>query len=51
MTEQIRKERGSASRRIVRERVDKLIETGVIREVDDGYGRQIELIEIEEEEK
>ncbi len=51
LTEQIRKERGSASRRIVRERVDKLIETGVIREVDDGYGRQIELIEIEEEEK
>ncbi len=49
LTEQVRKERGSASRRIVRERVDKLIETGIIREIDHGYGRQIELIEIEEE--
>jgi len=51
LTEQVRKERGSASRRIVRERVDKLIETGVLREVDEGYGRQIELEPIEDEEE
>jgi len=49
LTEQVRKERGSASRRIVRERVDILIDSGIIREVDHGYGRQIELIEPEEE--
>ena len=49
LTEQIRKERGSASRRIVRERVDKLIEQGIVREIDTGYGRQIELVPIDEE--
>ena len=43
LTEQVRKERGSASRRIVRERVDKLIESGIIVELDYGYGRQLEL--------
>ena len=47
----MRKERGSASRRIVRERVDKLIESGIIAEVDSGYGRQLELVEIEKEEE
>jgi DNA-binding transcriptional ArsR family regulator len=51
LTEQVRKERGSASRRIVRERVDKLIESGIIAEVDSGYGRQLELIKIEKEEE
>jgi len=51
LTEQVRKERGSASRRIVRERVDKLIESGIIAEVDSGYGRQLELVEIEKEEE
>ena len=49
LTEQVRKERGSASRRIIRERVDKLITTGIIREVEDGYGRQIELVEFDDE--
>ncbi len=51
LTEQVRKERGSASRRIVRERVEKLIAQGVIREIDIGYGRQIELIPLEEKEE
>lgn len=49
LTEQVRKERGTASRRIVRERVDVLIESGILREIDEGYGRQIELEEIDEE--
>ncbi len=51
LTEQVRKERGSASRRIVRERIDKLIESGIIAEVDSGYGRQLELVEFEKEEE
>ncbi len=48
LTEQVRKERGSASRRIVRERVEKLISLEIIREIDTGYGRQLELIPLEE---
>ena len=51
LTEQVRKERGSASRRIVRERVDKMIEDGIIQEIDSGYGRQIEIIPLEEDEE
>ncbi len=49
LTEEVRKERGSASRRIVRERVDVLIEKGIIDEIDSGYGRQLELIHPEED--
>lgn len=48
LTEQVRKERGSASRRIVRERVDKLIKEGIVQEVDVGYGRQLELVTLDE---
>ena len=51
LTEQVRKERGSASRRIVRERVDKLIEEGIIQEVETGYGRQLELVPLDKEEE
>ena len=51
LTEQVRKERGSASRRIVRERVEKLISQEIIREIDIGYGRQLELIPLEEKEE
>ncbi len=51
LTEQVRKERGSASRRIVRERVDKMIEEGIIQEIDSGYGRQIEIVPLEKEEE
>ncbi len=50
LTDQVRKERGTASRRIVRERVQKLIEKGLIEEVDEGFGRRIRLFEISEEE-
>ncbi len=50
LTEQVRKERGSASRRIVRKRVDKMVEDGIIQEIDSGYGRQIEIVPLEEEE-
>jgi DNA-binding Lrp family transcriptional regulator len=51
LTDQVRKERGSASRRIVRERVEKLISQEIIREIDIGYGRQLELIPLEEKEE
>ncbi|MCG3221600.1 MAG: hypothetical protein H7641_09500 [Candidatus Heimdallarchaeota archaeon] len=51
LTEQVRKERGSASRRIIRERVDKLIDEEIIQEVETGYGRQLELIPLDEKEK
>ncbi len=51
LTDQVRKERGSASRRIVRERVDKMIEEGIIQEIDSGYGRQIEIVPLEKEEE
>lgn len=51
LTEQVRKERGSASRRIVRERVNELLEMGVVEEVDEGYGRQIQLIKVDKEEE
>jgi uncharacterized coiled-coil protein SlyX len=49
LTEQVRKERGTASRRIVRERVDILIEKGIIQEIDTGYGRQLELVPLDDE--
>ncbi len=51
LTDQVRKERGSASRRIVRERVDRMIEEGIIQEIDSGYGRQIEIVPLEEKEE
>lgn len=51
LTDQVRKERGSASRRIVRERVDKMMKDGIIQEIDSGNGRQIELVPLEEKEE
>ncbi|MHA1687165.1 MAG: hypothetical protein ACTSYD_12305 [Candidatus Heimdallarchaeaceae archaeon] len=42
LTEAVRKERGKASRRIIRERVNKLIALGVIKEKE-GYGRKVAL--------
>lgn len=51
LTEEVRKERGSASRRIVRERADVLIEKGILDEVDSGYGRQLELVHLDAKEE
>ena len=47
LTEEVRKERGTSSRRIVRERVAKLLELGVIEEVNQGFGRNIKLVDPE----
>ena len=51
LTEEVRKERGSASRRIVRERADVLIEKGILDEIDSGYGRQLELVHLDEKDE
>ncbi len=51
LTEQVRKERGTASRRIVRERVDKMMKEGILQEIDFGFGRQIEIIPLEKDEE
>jgi DNA-binding transcriptional ArsR family regulator len=43
LTRDLREDRGTASRRIVAERVQRLIECGVIRESQKGAGRRLEL--------
>jgi hypothetical protein len=43
LTRDIREERGSASRRIVTERVEKLIESGIIGETKTGASRKLKL--------
>lgn len=44
LTSEVRKERGKASRRIIRERVNSLIKLGIVEELEEGYGRQLRLI-------
>lgn len=44
LTEEVRTQRGRASRRIIRERVNNLIHQGIIEELDEGYGRQLRVI-------
>ncbi|UJG44214.1 MAG: hypothetical protein K9W46_03300 [Candidatus Heimdallarchaeum endolithica] len=48
LTEAVRKERGTASRRIIRERVDKLLSKGLLIEDDEGFGRRIKINKKEE---
>jgi hypothetical protein len=43
LTRDIREDRGTASRRIISERVDRLIESGIIREKKIGPSRKLEL--------
>lgn len=43
LTRDIREEKGKASRRIVTERVQRLIESGIIRETKAGSSRKLEL--------
>jgi len=43
LTRDVREDRGTASRRIVAERVERLIEAGVIRERKRGKSRRLEL--------
>jgi len=46
LTEEVRNQRGQASRRIIRERVNHLIKQGIIEELDEGYGRQLRIISL-----
>ena len=43
LTRDLREGRGTASRRIVAERVDRLIKCGIVREGEGGSGRRLEL--------
>ncbi len=44
ITEEVRIQRGRASRRIIRDRVNHLINEGIIEELDEGFGRQLRVI-------
>ncbi|MCF2143517.1 MAG: hypothetical protein K9W42_07430 [Candidatus Heimdallarchaeota archaeon] len=49
LTAAVRMERGSASRRIIREKVNEMIDEGILEEVDGGTGRVIKMrIDIKE---
>lgn len=43
LTASVRMERGSASRRIIREKVNDMIVREILEEVDEGYGRVIKM--------
>jgi hypothetical protein len=43
LTAAVRQERGTASRRIVREKINDMIEREIVEEVDEGYGRVIKM--------
>jgi len=43
LTASVRMERGTASRRIIREKVNDMIERNIVEEVDEGYGRVIKM--------
>ncbi|NHJ87300.1 MAG: hypothetical protein FK734_17685 [Asgard group archaeon] len=43
LTASVRMERGTSSRRIVREKVNDMIEREIVEEVDEGYGRVIKM--------
>jgi DNA-binding transcriptional ArsR family regulator len=49
LTRDIREDRGTASRRIISERVDRLIESGIVRETKMGPSRKLELGSQDEE--
>ncbi|MFQ5820638.1 MAG: tetratricopeptide repeat protein [Candidatus Heimdallarchaeota archaeon] len=49
LTEEVRIQRGRASRRIIRERVNHLINQGIIEELDEGYGRQLRVIPLSDD--
>ncbi|MEA2070815.1 MAG: hypothetical protein U9O98_05935 [Asgard group archaeon] len=43
LTAAVRIERGSASRRIIREKVDNLIRNDIVEEADEGHGRVVKM--------
>ena len=44
LTASVRMERGTASRRIVREKVNDMIERRIVEEIDEGFGRVIKML-------
>ncbi|NHK30552.1 MAG: hypothetical protein FK730_04330 [Asgard group archaeon] len=44
LTASVRQERGTASRRIIREKVNDMIERNIVVEIDEGYGRVIKML-------
>jgi len=44
LTAAVRLERGSASRRIIREKVNEMIKEGIVEEIDGGTGRVIKML-------
>ena len=43
LTASVKQERGTASRRIIREKVNDMIERDILEEVDEGYGRVVKM--------
>lgn len=43
LTAAVRRERGSASRRIIREKVNQMIKQNIVEEIDEGYGRVVKM--------
>ena len=43
LTSCVKQERGTASRRIIREKVNDMIERDILEEVDEGYGRVVKM--------
>ncbi|HUT82386.1 MAG TPA: hypothetical protein VMZ29_14390 [Candidatus Bathyarchaeia archaeon] len=44
LTASVRMDRGTASRRIIREKVNDMIVRGILEEIDEGYGRVIRML-------
>ncbi|NHJ39808.1 MAG: hypothetical protein FK731_07220 [Asgard group archaeon] len=44
LTAAVRQERGTASRRIIREKINDMIDREVVEEIDEGYGRVIKML-------
>lgn len=44
LTASVRQERGTASRRIIREKINDMIDREIVEEIDEGYGRVIKML-------
>lgn len=44
LTAAVRQERGTSSRRIIREKVNDMIERNIVEEINEGYGRVIKML-------
>ncbi|NHJ46699.1 MAG: hypothetical protein FK733_02815 [Asgard group archaeon] len=44
LTASVKQERGTASRRIIREKINDMIEREIVEEVDEGFGRVVKML-------